>query len=489
MHPRPPRPRVLAGLLGITAAIAAASVQARAQAAPPAQAPAAVGDWLGTLEVPGAQLRLVFHITNGEDGLEATLDSPDQGAFGIAIQTVETAGDSVRLLLPALSGRYDGVLSGDTLRGTWAQGGMSFPLELVRTTEEIDTSRPQDPELPLPYDTLEVRVPNAEAGIELVGTLTTPRGDGPFPAAVLVSGSGPQNRDEALMGHRPFRVLSDYLTRHGIAVLRFDDRGVAESGGEFATATTPDFASDARAAAHWLRDRPEVDASAIGIIGHSEGGLIAPIVANTSDDVHWIVLLAGPGIPGDSLIRLQMALILEAAGTDSATIAQRVVEQDELQRAVRESGDDREAARRIGEVLRASVAGLTPAERTQGGLGSPAQVDSLVARSTRQLLSPWMRYFLSYDPRPALRGLRVPTLALIGGRDLQVPADENAPAIRRALAESESPAWAVRVLPGLNHLFQHATTGSPDEYSGIEETFAPEAMAMIADWIREVTGR
>ncbi len=478
--PRRPALPVLVALLAVGAVAASAGAQTP---------PSVVGDWVGTLEVPGTRLRIVFHITEGDDGLDATLDSPDQGAFGIAVSTVETAGDSVRLLLPALSGRYDGVVSGDTIRGTWAQGGMTFPLELVRTTEELATRKPQEPERPLPYDTVEVRVPNPEAHIELVGTLAIPEGDGPFPAAVLISGSGPQDRDEFLLGHRPFLVLSDFLTRRGIAVLRLDDRGVAESGGDFATATTPDFASDTRAAAHWLTARDEVDAGAIGLIGHSEGGLVAPIVANTSDDIAWIVLLAGPGVPGDSLIRLQMARILKASGMHAERIARQVADQAELQRVVLESDDHREAARRIDEVMRASIAELSPAERVRGGLDTPAMVDSMVARTTRQLLSPWYRYFLDYDPRPALRCLEVPTLALIGGLDLQVPADENARALREALARSRVPTWDVRVLDGLNHLFQHAETGSPDEYARIEETFAPEAMDVIAHWILEVTGR
>jgi hypothetical protein len=432
---------------------------------------------------------MVFHITEGEESLEGTLDSPDQGAFGIPVGTVAVDGDSVRLLLPVISGRYEGVVTGDTMRGTWTQGGMGFPLELARTDGPVVTARPQEPKGPLPYDTAEVRVPNPAAGIELAGTLTVPEGAGPFPGAVLISGSGPQDRDEFIMGHRPFLVLADHLTRRGIAVLRLDDRGVGESEGDFAAATTRDFASDVAAAARWLRARDEVDADAVGLIGHSEGGLVAPIVANESDDVAWIVLLAGPGVPGDSLIRLQMTRILEAGGADAEHVARQVADQAELQRAVKEAEDPDEAARRIGQVMRRSVADMSPAERAQAGLGDPAMVDSLVARTTRQLLSPWYRYFLRYDPRPALRRLNVPTLALLGGLDLQVPAEENAHALRQALERSEAPTSEVRILEGLNHLFQHADTGAPDEYARIEETFAPEAMEVVSRWVLEVTGR
>ncbi|MFW6330350.1 MAG: alpha/beta hydrolase family protein [Gemmatimonadota bacterium] len=454
-----------------------------------AQTPEPAGSWLGTLTVPGAQLRIVFHIERGSEGYTATMDSPDQGGFGIPVTAVTVSRDSVVLRLDAINGAFRGTLAGDTMTGSWAQGGMDFPLELMRTDAPTAPVRPQDPEPPFPYQVEEVRFTNEAAGIDLAGTLTTPRGEGPFPAALLISGSGPQDRDEAIMGHRPFLVLADHLTREGIAVLRVDDRGVGESEGDFAAATSADFATDVAAGVEYLTSRPGIDRNAIGLIGHSEGGLVAPMVANQTDDVAWLVLLAPPGVPGDSLLRLQVAAIGRAMGQDESAIAGQVAQQSELQRIVREAADSMEAERALRRALRESIADLSPAERAQAGLTPAAAVDSLVERSVRQVLSPWMRSFLAHDPGPELRQLEVPTLALLGELDLQVPPAQNEPALRRALEASHAPAWDVRVLPRLNHLFQHATTGAPMEYGQIEETFAPGAMSAIADWILKVTGR
>jgi pimeloyl-ACP methyl ester carboxylesterase len=453
-----------------------------------AQEPGPVGSWLGSLSVPGATLRIVFHIQEADSAYTATLDSPDQGATGIPVTEVLVLGDSVELRLPMIGGVFAGSLQGDTLAGTWSQGGMDFPLLLERTDSLPATARPQDPEPPFPYAVEEVRFPNPEAGIELAGTLTLPASPGPHPAALLVSGSGPQDRNEALMGHRPFLVLGDFLTRQGIAVLRYDDRGVGASGGDFDAATTLDLAADAAAGIAFLRTRDDIRPEDLWIVGHSEGGLVAPMVANQRGDLAGVVLLAGPGVTGDSIIRLQTDLIARAGGASAELLARQRAAQASLNRAVLEIEDRDSAAAIIDREMRTSIAAMSPEERSQAGLTDAAARDRFIAASTRRLLSPWMRFFVAYDPGPALRALDVPTLALLGSLDLQVPAGENAAALRAALDQSQAPRWDVRVLPGLNHLFQHATTGAPSEYGGIEETFAPEAMRMIADWILSVTG-
>jgi dipeptidyl aminopeptidase/acylaminoacyl peptidase len=262
-----------------------------------------VGRWEGSLDTGAGQLPIVFNITRGEDGsLTATMDSPAQGAFGIPVTAVSLEGSAVSLEVAAVAGGYAGTLSedGSSIAGTWSQGPASLPLDVTRSDGDGAASvpdRPQEPALPLPYPWEEVRVPNPAAGVELAGTLTLPQGPGPFPGVVLVSGSGPQDRDEALMGHRPFYVLSDHLTRQGIAVLRYDDRGVGESTGSFAAATSEDFTADALAAVSFLRDHPRVSPDAVGIVGHSEGGLIAPMAAIRSDEVAFIVMMPGPWAP------------------------------------------------------------------------------------------------------------------------------------------------------------------------------------------------
>lgn len=454
-----------------------------------AQGPAVAGDWTGALAVLGAELRVVFHITPTASGeLGALMDSPDQGAFGIPVTEVHAEGDSVVLLMPQIQGGFRGVLSGDTIAGEWSQGGVTVPLRLVRSREALVTRRrPQDPERPFPYTEEEVSFRNDAAGIDLAGTFTIPRGTGPFPAAVLISGSGPQNRDEEIMGHRPFLVLSDHLTRRGIAVLRFDDRGTGQSTGDFGSATSADFAEDVESAVRWLAARPEVAEGEIGLIGHSEGGIIAPMVASRTDRVAWVVLLAGPGVPGDSLLELQVARIAEAAGQTPEAVAEQLRQQRAIHGVIKDVADNRQAAIQLRPLIRRGIEEMPAAERERAGLTDPAAVDSLVERSSRQILSPWFRFFLGHDPRPQLRALDVPTLALLGERDLQVPADENARALRQALESSSSPEWDVRVLPELNHLFQHATTGHPSEYGLIDETMSQSLLEAVSGWIHSVT--
>ena len=442
-----------------------------------------VGDWQGTLNV-GVELRLVLHVTGAGNTLGATLDSPDQGAFGIPTAGVEVDGDSVTVPVPAVDGRYAAVLRGDTLDGTWRQGGRTFPLDLARAEGGIPPPRrPQEPHPPFPYASEDVTLASVD-GVTLAGTVTVPEGEGPFPAVVLVSGSGPQNRDEMLLGHKPFLVLADYLTRRGVLVLRYDDRGFGESTGDFAAATTDDFAADARAAAEWLAARPDV--AAVGIVGHSEGGLVAPRVAEASDVVDFVVLLAGPAVPGAEILSEQARLIGAAGGMSAAGAA---AWSDAYARALAllaaapldapVPAETTEAAR---EVLRAAAAALSDADRALLGVTAD-RLDETLDALFQTVESPWFRHFIVYDPRPALRVLDVPALARYGAKDLQVPPAQNAAPMRAALDASASPRHEVVVLPGLNHLFQTAETGSPEEYAHIEETMSPAALAAVADWI------
>ncbi|HQG47057.1 MAG TPA: alpha/beta fold hydrolase, partial [bacterium] len=288
------------------------------------------------------------------------------------------------------------------------------------------------------------------------GTLTRPASGGPFPAAVLITGSGPQDRDEALMGHRPFLVLADYLTRHGIAVLRMDDRGVGKSKGSFAAATTPDFTGDALAGVAYLKSLPFVQPRQIGLIGHSEGGIVAPMAANRSRDVAWIILLAGTGLPGEEILYRQGELIARASGASAAAIANERTIQEKLFAVVKTEKNDSLAAAKLRPILEAAIAGLSEEEKKAMG---PA--DLYFNGQIRQITSPWFRYFLTYDPVPALKRVKCPVLAINGALDLQVPPRENLQAIERALQAGGNRDYTVRLFPGLNHLFQNATTGAP----------------------------
>ncbi|WP_263834829.1 alpha/beta hydrolase family protein [Salinibacter sp.] len=413
---------------------------------------AVVGAWSGPLKVGGTELRIVFHIEPGEDGLTATMDSPDQGATGIPVSDVAVVGDSVTLAVDRIGGVYTGALAdGDTkIDGQWTQGGQSFPLTLTPTAE-ADTGpppRPQHPEPPYPYAADSVTFRNEAAGLGLAGTLTRPEGEGPHPAVVLVSGSGPQDRNSEVFNHKLFHVLADHLTRQGIAVLRYDERGVGASEGRFDGATSEEFATDVAAAVRFLRSRPGVDADATGLVGMSEGGLVAPMVHTRFEPVDFLVLMAGPSVPGHEILVEQSARIAAAQGAPSGAV------------------DSIRAVQR----------------RTLEGVATD-RVRSQIEQAT----DPWFRFFVGYDPAPTLRQVDVPVLALYGSKDLQVPAGQNVGPMRAALQASPSDDATVRVLDGLNHLFQPAETGLPSEYAQIDTTMAPTALETISAWIRART--
>lgn len=431
------------------------------------------GDWWGLLNTGLMQLHMVFHFTNTEDGLMATADSPDQNAKGIPVTAVTRNGSSLKLEMKQLAGVYEGKLDPtlSSIEGTWTQAGHTLPLTLKRLKDprELELRRPQNPAKPYPYREEEVIYENKPAGVKFAATLTIPKGRGPFPAVFLITGSGPQDRDESLMGHKPFLVLSDFLTRKGIVVLRADDRGFGKSTGVFSTATTLDFASDAEAALAFLRTRPEVETQKIGLIGHSEGGVIAPMVAAMNHDVAFIVMMAGTGVPGDQILIAQKELIEEASGISSQQAEKDGAEEGELLALVRREKDSAV----LEKQLRQRLAGTVP--------------EPQLTTQVKFLSSAWMRYFIEYDPANALSKVTCPVLAINGEKDLQVPPKLNLPAIRNALEASGNKNFEVDELPGLNHLFQTAKTGSPNEYGQIEETMSAVALEKIAAWIQKQT--
>lgn len=440
------------------------------------------GIWAGALQVPGAQLRIVFHISRNSDGsLTSKMDSLDQGVMGFPTDRTTFNGRDLHIELTAAQATYDGVMNdaGTEIAGNWKQGGASLALNLTRATAAVTLNRPQNPVGPFPYKAEDVAYTNQAAGIKLAGTLTIPGGKGPFPAAILITGSGAQDRDEALMGHKPFAVIADYLTRRGIAVLRVDDRGVGGSTGNTAQSTSADFAGDVLAGVQYLKGRSEIDPGRIGLVGHSEGGLIAPLAAVQSKDVAYIVLLAGPGLRGDEIIRRQSELIIRAAGGTDADVARQM---DVLERmlAIARMNDADAAQKALHELAIKLFDEMSAAEKQAVG----NNVANLEA-SIKATLNPWYRYFINHDPVPTLRKVTCPVLALNGSKDLQVPPKEDLAAIAAALKEGGNRNYTTIELPGLNHLFQHCQTGLPAEYGKIEETFAPEALKIVGDWILE----
>jgi pimeloyl-ACP methyl ester carboxylesterase len=482
----------LAGLLLQTSAIASLRFNSRPSLAMAVQSPdkapagqGVEGIWQGTIVVGAISLRLVVKISRGPDAeFTGTFDSLDQGARDVPLDSITFKDGSFHFGLKAAGAAYDGTLSKDgaEFSGHFTQGGQAFPLVFKRVDKEPETKRSQDPQKPYPYDEEEVAYDNKSApGVRLAGTLTIPRKGGPFPVVLLITGSGPQDRNEALMGHRPFLVLSDYLTRHGIEVLRVDDRGTAKSTGDFGKATTEDFASDVMAGIDFLKTRKEVNQKQIGLIGHSEGGVIAPMVAAKSPDVAFIVMMAGTSITGEEIIYLQSALIAKAQGASDAELAKSRATQESMFAVLKQEKDSAAAEKKLREILTQATAESTD----KAGKMSQAGINN----SAKMFASPWFRFFADYDPKPALTKLKCPVLALNGSNDLQVPPSANLPGIIQALEAGENRDYEVDKLPRLNHLFQTSETGSPSEYSRIDETIAPIALETISNWILRHTAK
>lgn len=442
------------------------------------------GQWNGVLEVDGTQLRIIFHIEDKGDEYSATMDSPDQKAEGIPMTEVIYKHPTIILSLEEAQIEYKGKLNDEgIIVGTFKQGKLKYPMNLSReiVAPKILT-KPQDPVEPYPYYSEEVTFENKEDSVTLSGTLTHPTKDwASYPVVILISGSGPQNRDEELMGHRPFLVLSDYLTRNGIGVLRFDDRGVGKSTGNFATATTDDFSNDVESAVDYLLTRKDFNSNQIGLIGHSEGGIIAPMVAARRTEVSYIVLLAGTGIRGKELLLLQMELIAKADGASEKELNESKELNTKIYDIILNSPNHETMVTDL-KIIISKIVKQTPKSQKPNGVSDEVFTEQMVASIT----SPWLVNFIKYDPSLVLKDVKCPVLALNGDKDLQVPSKINLAAIEAGLKSGGNENVTVKELPGLNHLFQECTTGSPTEYANIEQTMSPVALNEISTWILSV---
>lgn len=440
----------------------------------PADAAALIGRWEGMIRVGSNSVPVVVRVSENESGRVAVADSPSQGARDIPISDLSLDAGVVRFALPMANARFEGSLAddGSAWVGAWFQGTGSVPLILMKVDADAEqsvrpTDRPQLPIPPFPYVVQNVTFANADAGLTLAGTLTTPEGSGPFPAVVLLTGSGAQDRDETIAGHKPFAVWADALTRRGIAVLRFDDRGVGGSGGGSMDDTTADFATDARAAMDFLGARPEIDARRIGLMGHSEGASTALIAASAGAPAAFVVMIAGPVVSGADILTEQSRQIVRASGGTPEQVEQAAATQAHFMAAVVDNKDDGAAATAAVEALAIEI-------------GQPAEQ---AAAAARVMGSGWYRYFAAYDPTADLTALDAPLLALYGDRDRNVPAEQNSPVLARLKPQAE-----VLVLSRANHLMQPAETGLPSEYATIPQTLAPEAIQMVTDWVARVAG-
>ena len=439
------------------------------------------GTWNGALDIQGQQMPLVFHIENKDGKLTSTMDSPAQKAFGLPVETTFFQGNILTIELPKFKIKYTGKPNADfsEITGTFAQNGTNFPLKLDRKPiEKQELVRPQTPKPPFNYNVDEVTFKNTKDDILLAGTLTYPNTGGKFPVVILITGSGPQDRNEEIFGHQSFAVIADDLTQKGIAVLRYDDRGVGKSKGDFQNSTTKDFANDVRSAIEFLKTRPEIDQSKLGLIGHSEGGMIAPMVAVNNAAVKFIVLMAGPGTPIDDLLIEQSTRYSELVGADKATIAvNSKIQKDTYAFIKGYNANDFE--KDLTAFLKSEMSQLPDNQKPQTG----EELNESVKNQVDAVNNKWFLYFLKYNPALNLSKLKCSVLAINGSLDFQVPAKTNLKAIEIALQKGENKNYKIVELQGLNHLFQEATTGSLDEYSVIEQTISPKVLSIMSDWI------
>lgn len=460
--------------------------------AEPEPALALVGYWSGGL-YQGEMLlvRMGLDVVPAPCGqVLMTMDSPDQGVSDLPVTSVRMQGDSLFLELRYLGGALRGRVApgGTAFAGEWTQGGATLALRLQRSDSAVTFARPQEPRPPFPYSVQDVTYHNADDSTRFAATLTLPPGDGPFPAAVLITGSGAQNRDETVMGHRPFLVIADHLTRHGIAVLRADDRGVGGSSGNIMTATIADNVGDAMAAVRLLRAHPKIDSTRVGFIGHSEGGWVGPLAASRSNAVAFVVMLAGPAVSGEDILHAQTRAMSLAGGVGADMIDGSEAVSRQVYAIIRNEPDSARAIAAIMAMTDTILRTLPPAQAAalDSSWNVPGRAEQL-RQGLAVTVTPWFRYLLTYDPAPALDALRVPVLALFGELDLQVPPEQSVPILERLWADH--PDATIHVFPKLNHLFQHAETGLIAEYATIEETFAPAVLEMMTTWILQRFGR
>lgn len=437
------------------------------------------GNWLGEIAAGGSSIRLGLHLEIKDTAYQGFLISPDQTQDSFDIDRIKWTGDSLVMRCKKLGLRFSMVMAGkcDTLKGIWTPGkGNKLTMNRIDVLPVM--LRPQEPKPPYPYKTEEVSFPNVKGGFTLAGTLSMPNDTGRFPAVILITGSGAQDRNETLLGHKPFLVIADYLTRAGIAVLRYDDRGVGISGGDFKTATSYDFATDAQAAFDYLKTRTDIDPLRIGLAGHSEGGMIAPVVAAKNSEVAFVILLAGPGTTGKQILISQGELIARAENTPETEIQQSIALNRKIYDLMEKKKDPEKLAEALRALLKEEAAKLTPEERVAANL-----TDAAINAIAMNVSTPWFIEFVSFDPQPWLKKVQCRVLALNGENDLQVPCNENLTAIESAFKAGKCTDYTIKPMPGLNHLFQHCNSCKIGEYARIEETFSPEVLQIMVDWI------
>ncbi len=438
------------------------------------------GKWYGTAELgEDKKISFIFNIENTENKYVTTIEIPTQRVSGLKPQKTSFKNGALFIDGANLGIKYEGSFNKKTqqFEGTFSEGLNALPLILKREKIKIKktSKRPQEPVKPYPYNDDEVIFKNKEANVSLSGTLTLPRANGKFPAVILISGSGPQDRNETVANHKPFWILADYLTRKGIAVLRYDDRGFGKSTGNFSASTTKDFSTDVISAVNYLKSRSDIDSNNIGLIGHSEGGIIAPLVANQTKDVSFIVLLASTGIPGSELSLIQSKTLRPFPVPNEDAYEQAI------RKAIKIAASDKEISAIKSELTTHYNATIAPILKPL--VGNDAKVSEIIKGLIEMRTTPWIRYFYNYNPADEFEKLKIPVLSLNGSKDTQVSAKINQEGIRKALIKGKNKDYKIIEMENLNHLFQECKTGKMDEYELIEQTFSPKALKVISNWI------
>ena len=440
------------------------------------------------MEAAGRKFDFQFRVFEDDEGNHRVkLDSFSEGLLSIPCKmTID--GNKMLLDVPTAMAKYEGTVSDDhqTVEGKWIQRGGEYPLTLnnvpLDETQEPKLRRPQTPQPPFDYDVSPFRVTvndidaKYDDDVVLAGTMTSPRGNGPFPTLILIRGSGPQDRDETIFDHKPFLVLADHLTQNGFAVIRFDERGIGESKGQFAQATSADLADDVEALFKWAQQQDKVDGQKIILLGHSEGGLIAPMIAARQSDLGGVIMLAGPGVPGEQIIMNQTRKIAGQSGMPDNILK---MQDNMLRKLMVQIKTPKGLTDDFASELDKEFEGVSDEMRQAMGL------EALGKQTIIRMKSPWMKYFVSYDPKPSLKATRCPILSVIGEKDLQVDPQLNMPAIEAAVKAGGNKDFTQKKLPGLNHLFQKCDTGSPAEYAKIEQTLDDSLLSIVTDWLKK----
>jgi len=420
--------------------------------------------------------------TEGEE-IKGTMDMPMQGVNGLPLKDVVYAPPKISFLLetPQASANFEGVVEGDKIKGQFEQGGITGSFTLNRSAEEAK-KEPEEPKKPLPYNLEEVTFQNGD--LKFTGELMSPKKDGKHPAVIMITGSGPQNRYEELFGWKIFQDIADHFTRNGIAVLLYDDRGMGGSSSNVMESTTADFATDALAAVKYLQSRGDINPKQIGLCGHSEGGIIAPLAASKSDDVAFIICMSGTGHTGQEIILIQSELIARANETPEDKIKKSLEDSKKIYELI-DKGESVENLEGIFEEMAAEQLEAMDEEQKKSVSDPKKFLKSTKEGLMKQFSSEWFLYFLSYDPVPALKNVKCPTLLLYGELDLQVPAEMSHKSMVAALEEGGNKDFKAKIFPKANHLFQEATTGSPSEYAKLPKEFVPGFLELMTDWMLE----